>query len=75
MQKSEPKIKIQVYCHTGFSGCNHDYIIPNIKEFDKKEWESMKEDEQEAILYELTETNMANNIEYGAYVIEDENEE
>lgn len=64
-------IKIKVYCHTGFTNCNHDYI----EEIDSKTWNKMTKKKREEFLDELAETNMANNIEYGAYALTDDNEE
>lgn len=61
------KVKIQVYCNTGFSGCDHNEII----EIDRAEWDSMSQYEQDKYLDEMAETNMINHIEYGAYVLED----
>jgi uncharacterized protein YaaW (UPF0174 family) len=64
------KIKIQVYCDTGFSGCKHNYV----EEFDKDEWDSMDEREKERYLADIATDNMSNHIDYGAYVIEDGSE-
>jgi hypothetical protein len=64
-------IKIQVYCHTGYVGCNHDYI----EEFDKEEWSKLSEEERENWLNELAQDNMGNHIDYGAFVINEDKDE
>lgn len=63
-------IKIQVYCYTGFTGCNHNYI----EEIDKDEWDSMSKKDQNSLLHSLAEFNMSNHIDYGAYVLDDEDD-
>lgn len=64
------KIKIQVYCNTGYAGGNHNYV----EEIDKDEWESIDKDDQQKYLDDIAVDNMSNNIDYGAYVIEDGSE-
>lgn len=64
------KIKIKVYCTTGFAGCDHvDYF-----ELDREEWQALTEEEQREELDNFASTFMGNYIDYGAYVVEDEDE-
>lgn len=61
-------VKIKVYCHTGFTGCNHDFTY----ELPKKEWDNMSEDERNEFLNNLATENMHNHIDYGAHLIDEE---
>lgn len=63
-------IKIKVFCHTGYAGCNHDYI----EEIEEEEWNRKSAKQKEKFLDELARDNMGNSIDFGAYVI-DESEE
>lgn len=64
------KIKIKVYCHTGYVGSNYvEYF-----EEDRETWEAMTKEEQEEELNNYAWDLMSNYIDYGAYVVEDEDE-
>lgn len=62
------KIKIKVYCTTGYVGSDYvEYV-----EEDRETWESMSEEEQAEELNNYAWDFMSNHIDYGAYVVEDE---
>lgn len=64
-------IKIKVYVDTGFAGCEHvDYI-----EIPKTEWYAMSTVDQDRLLDDAAKELLGNNIDYGAYVVTDEEEE
>lgn len=69
--KSKDMIRIKLFVRTGFVNCKYDGYI-NIP---REEWENMSARAQEAELNELAAQFLNNHIEYGAYVIEDPNEE
>lgn len=62
--------KIKLYVCTGFADCKHvDYHdIPD------DEWDGMTQKEQEDLLDELAQDHMVNHIDYGAFVVEEEDE-
>ena len=62
--------KIKLYVCTGFAGCKHvDYrYIPD------DEWDEMTKTEQEDLLDQLAQDHMVNCIDYGAFVVEEEDE-
>lgn len=62
--------KIKLYVNTGCAGCKHiDYHdIPD------DEWDEMTEKEREELLDELAQDYLVNHIDYGAFVVEGEDE-
>lgn len=61
-------IKIKMYANSGFAGAGHvDY-----EEVDKAWWQSLSEEKQDEFLNDLACDHMNNHIDYGAYVIEEE---
>lgn len=71
-EKSKDVVRIRVYCHSGYVNCNHDYVY----EMPKDEYDELvASGELEENLNELASDNMNNHIDYGAYVMDDDDED
>jgi hypothetical protein len=64
-------VRIRVYVSTGFANATHEEIY----EEDRETWEAMTPEEQEKELDSIASDYASNYIEYGAYVLEDEDED
>ena len=60
--------KIKVYLDIGLCGCEKSEII----DFDDEVWNSLTDIEKEDNLQAEAEHFMSNNLDYGAYILEDE---
>jgi len=61
------KIRIKLYVNTGYPSAKHE----DYEEVDREEWEALSEKQRDEWLEEAAQTYMANCIEYGAYVDEE----
>jgi hypothetical protein len=62
--------KIKLYVHTGLSNASHE----DYEEVDDAKWAAMSEKEREEMLDEMAREFMGNNIDFGAFVVEGEDE-
>jgi hypothetical protein len=63
-------VRIKLYCNTGFANARHSEII----EIDDAEWAAKSEEERDKYLEDVAQDFMSNHIDYGAYVITDEDD-